>query len=53
MKLELLLQLAGCAQLGLVIPGSLMPGAVGLKKHLATPPHFPTGVFRPKRASLA
>ena len=45
MKLELMLQLAGCAQLSLVIPGLLMPGAVGLRKHVALLPSFIRSLF--------
>ena len=45
MKLELILQLAGLLQLGLIIPGSLMPGAVGLRKHVAVLPPFIRNLF--------
>lgn len=45
MKLELMLQLAGWIQLSLVIPGLLMPGAVGLRKHVAVLPPFVRNLF--------
>ncbi len=45
MKLELILQLAGLLQLSLIIPGSLMPGAVGLRKHVAVLPPFIRNLF--------
>ena len=45
MKMELTLQLAGLVQLSLVIPGLLMPGAVGLRKHVAMLPPFIRNLF--------
>ncbi len=45
MKLALLLQLAGCAQLGLILAGALMPGAVDLRRHLRTLPEFIRRLF--------
>lgn len=40
MKLTTLLQLAGLAHLGLLAAGALMPGVVGLRRHLAGVPPF-------------
>jgi hypothetical protein len=40
-----LLQLAGSAQLSLIIAGALMPGAVDLRKHLRTLPEFIRRLF--------
>ena len=40
MKLTTLLQLAGLAHVGLLAAGALMPGVVGLRRHLAGVPPF-------------
>jgi hypothetical protein len=40
MKLPILLQLAGLLHLGLIAAGAMMPGVVGLRKHLASLPDF-------------
>ena len=45
MKLAALLQIAGCAQLGLILAGALMPGAVDLRRHLRTLPEFIRRLF--------
>jgi len=45
MKLEIALQLAGLAQIGLIIAGALMPGAVKLREHLRPLPPFIRRLF--------
>jgi len=44
-RLTLLLQFAGLLHLGLIAAGSMMPGAVGLKTHLAALPPFIRRLF--------
>lgn len=45
MKLQLFLQLAGISHLGLIAAGALMPGVVGLTRHLALLPPFVQRLF--------
>ena len=45
MNLAILLQIAGVLHLGLLCAGVLMPGAVGLRTHLATLPVFIRRLF--------
>ncbi len=45
MNTTLALKLAGCAHLGLIAAGLLMPGAVGLRRHLVSLPRFIRQLF--------